>query len=175
MAFLKTIKPGKFGTVTVCDRGWMSVVANLKEMDGSYTKVGFPEEGEVKNKRKKGSGHEKYKGISEIALIASWLHFGTKHIDPGWPFLTEALDENLNELIVIRDKLYLKIVEGKLTTKMGLAIMGEFLVNKTKAKIVAMKHPPNAPYTIRMKKGVNNPLIDTGQLLNSVQHTEVIR
>jgi len=175
MAVLKTIKLGKAGTVTVNDLGWGRIVEEIEKMDGSYTKVGFPEEGEVKNKRKKGSGHPEYKDISEIALIASWLQFGTKYIDPGWPFFTEAFDENINGLIKLRNKLYDQVVNGRITVRVALGIMGEFMTNKIKAKIVAMKFPPNRPATIRAKKGAENPLIDTGQLLNSVQHIEVIK
>lgn len=173
---VRSSKPtGKAGTVIIKDRGWNRIVRELKEMDGSYTKVGFPQEGEVKSKRSVGSGHEEYTSISEIALIASWLQFGTKNIDPGWPFFTEAFDESIDELILIRDRLYVKVVSGTISTKMALAVMGEFMVKKVKTKIVSMKSPPNAPATIRAKKGADNPLIDTGQLLNSVQHTEFIR
>lgn len=47
--------------------------------------------------------------------------------------------------------------------------LGQKVVNDIQAKIVAIKEPPNAPSTIRQKKGVNNPLVDTGQMLGSVR------
>lgn len=170
MALRKALR----STVIERDLGWATIVQELRRMDGSYTKVGFPEEGKPGSKRKTGSGHDEYTDISEIALIASWLEFGTKNIDPGWHYFAEAFDENLEALIVIRDKLYIRIVNGKMLIDTALAIMGEFMVSKVKAKIVSMNYPPNAPSTIRRKKGVDNPLIDTAQMLNSVQHIEVI-
>jgi len=48
-----------------------------------------------------------------------------------------------------------------------LDIMGELLAGQLRASIIAMKSPPNAPSTIR-KKGFDDPLIDTGHMLNSV-------
>ena len=48
-----------------------------------------------------------------------------------------------------------------------LQMMGELLAGQLRASIIAMKSPPNAPSTIR-KKGFDDPLIDTGHMLNSV-------
>ena len=48
-----------------------------------------------------------------------------------------------------------------------LDIMGELLAGQLRASIIAMKTPPNAPSTIR-KKGFDDPLIDSGHMLNSV-------
>ena len=48
-----------------------------------------------------------------------------------------------------------------------LNLMGEEIAGQLRASIIALKTPPNAPSTIR-KKGFDDPLIDTGHMLNSV-------
>jgi len=56
---------------------------------------------------------------------------------------------------------------------MALSEVGEWMTAKTKAKIRGLKSPPNAASTIKRKKS-SNPLIDTGQMINSIQHVEHI-
>lgn len=62
---------------------------------------------------------------------------------------------------------------GALVTKNGydadkaLAAMGQVIVGEIRQGIVDMNTPPNAPSTLRRKKGAK-PLVDTGHMLNSV-------
>jgi hypothetical protein len=148
------------------------ILEELDKADNSYTKVGYPMEGDVKKGNKTGSGREQSETISEIAEIAMFLEFGTKDLE-GWPFMSTAFDENIIQINAMKKSLYNKIIDGKMTARQALGLIGEFLVSKTKLKIRDIKTPPNKPSTIRKKKGADNPLIDTAQMLNSLQHTEV--
>lgn len=60
------------------------------------------------------------------------------------------------------------MIHGKITEEESLKIVGEEYQAYIKETYVAIKQPPNAPSTIAAKGGKANPLIDTGQLKNSV-------
>lgn len=165
--------------VVVTDFGWSRVVHQLSLMDNSFTKVGFPENADVKKGRKEREGKKVATKMSEIAEIAAINEYGQKASKgqgriPARPFMSTSFDENLNELNELKFKLYVRIVNDQMTVKQALSLIGEFMVNKTKKKIVALREPPNAPLTIELKKS-SNPLIDTAQMLNSVTHVEVIK
>ena len=159
--------------VIVKDLGLGRILQELNKADHSFTKIGFPAEGEVGEQTRGGSEHEPAIEISEVAEVAIYHEFGTVHI-PSRAFVRPSFDENISENDRLRDKLYKKIVDGKMTTKQALGLIGEFNVGKMKRKIRSIKSPPLKPATIRRKKGAKQPLIDTAQMINSVQHVEVI-
>jgi hypothetical protein len=159
-------------TVQTIDHGWNDIIQNIKEMDNSYTKVGFPSEGKVGEADQSGSDHELADEISEVAQIGAWQEWGTVHISAR-PFMSTSFDENRKQLQQVKVQLYDKIVTGKMSTMQALGIIGEFMEGKVKKKIREIKTPANKPSTERRKKGANNPLIDMGQMRNSVQHVEV--
>lgn len=91
---------------------------------------------------------------------------------PKRPTIEPTIEENkakINEKIkkVIKD-----ILEGKSDGKDDLEKLGLWLVNKVRAKFGSDELIPLKPATIK-SKGSDRPLIDTGQLRNSV--TYVIR
>ena len=143
-------------------------------MDGSFSKVGFPENGDAGTGSQVGSGRDESNDISEIIEIAAYLNFGTKNFK-GWPFMGISFDENVDTIDKMKTVFYNKILDGTMSVEQALGLLGEFLTGKTKMKIVDIKTPANKKVTIARKKGVNNPLIDTAQMLNSVQHKETIK
>ena len=52
--------------------------------------------------------------------------------------------------------------------KIAAALTSTYVENLIKAKIASGDFTPNAPSTIK-KKGRNQPLVDTGRMLNSVK------
>lgn len=158
--------------VVVIDRGWTQLIRDCKDLKKSYTKVGFPAEGTPGPAIQRGSGRDDYENISEIALIMFWNEYGTGNI-PSRPAIRQAYDANRKELIKIIDFEYKKIVNHKTTVKIALGRIGEWMTGKVRKSIKDLKDPPNAPATIAAK-GSDNPLIDTGQAIQSVQHVEVI-
>lgn len=109
-------------------------------------------------------GAEPYEEGPHVAEIAIANHYGTGRI-PSRPYLVNAVDQNK---VLFRKKMvdaFKDIMDGQDPDK-ALGELGELVVSKIKKTIVDFSDPPNAPRTIR-EKGTDNPLIDTGRLLNS--------
>jgi len=158
----------------IIDRGWNRIIREVRKADNSYTKVGLPQEGEVKEGTKTGSGNEPIIQMSELVTVGAVQEFGApKKNIPARPFIRTTYDENREKINNLVLNEYEKIVDGSSNVKRSLGLIGEWLKAKTQAKIRAIRTPPNAPTTIA-KKGSSNPLIDTGQMVQSIQHVEVI-
>lgn len=86
---------------------------------------------------------------------------------PARPFLRVPFDKNRNKYVKIIHRNFNRILEGKTTIKPFLDKLG--LVSETDVKKRLRSGPwtPNAPMTIKLKKS-SRPLIDTGQLINSI-------
>ena len=71
------------------------------------------------------------------------------------------------------NKKWLRTIEGLIYDTMNfkavLEDMGPTVVADIQSVIEDLDNPPNAPSTIKIK-GFNNPLIDSGQMLNSVRY-----
>jgi hypothetical protein len=145
----------------------------LDKMKGSFSKVGFPEDGTPDNGKKK-KNRESLQTMTEVAQIAAVQEFGapSKNI-PERSFVRSSFDENLPKLLKMRDREYLKIINQKSTVERSLGLMGEFGVNKMRQKIRDTYSPKNADSTIARKES-SHPLIDTAQMLQSIQHAETI-
>jgi len=144
----------------IIDLGWNRIISELKKADKSYTKVGVQE-------------GAKSKDMSDLVIVAAANEFGTKRI-PERSFIRSTFDEQKRTLYPIIEKQYDKVLAGSATVKLALSFIGMFLVAKTQQKIVDTHTPPNAPSTIR-RKGSSHPLIDTGQLRQSIRNVEVIQ
>jgi len=153
----------------IIDHGWNDIVKQTKAADGSFTKVGYPREGRLEG----GQGESDNNTMADLILVAAVQEFGSpsKNIPPR-PTVSTTFDENLDELNRRKTKEYQRILDGKSTARQGLSRIGEWMVSKIRRKITQLKTPPNAPSTIA-KKGSTNPLIDSGQMRQSVQHIEV--
>ena len=88
---------------------------------------------------------------------------------PARPFIRSTVDEKRDEYGEEMQKFWQMILDAKIGVQQALSLMGQRVESDVKAKIVSIKTPPNAPSTIR-KKGVDNPLVDTGKMLNSVRY-----
>ncbi len=161
----------------IVDRGWARTIQNLKRLDNIYAKVGLPEEGVVHpGNRRDANAPPAIVDMSDLVLIGIWNEFGVESRNqPARPWVRGAYNANFKDLKVVRDKLYLQVIMGKITAEMAIARMGEWMVNRTKKFVKELKVPENAPATIYIKtKGgrlghVVNPLIHFGQMINSIQ------
>lgn len=152
------------------DMGFQAVVAEINKMNGSYVKVGF-QEGEVTKSQTKGQRSKKA-GLS-MPEIAAQNEFGTDRI-PARPFMRSAVDMNRAKLDKAISGEYDKIVAGESTVKKSLNLIGLFMTGLIQKQIRATYYPPNAKSTIEMKKS-SHPLIDFGQMIQSVRHVVVIK
>lgn len=152
------------------------VRSDMRKLDNSYTKVGFPAESDVGSATKKGS-HKPAGDISEIAEIAIKNEFGVKEGGrwkiPPRPFFRNAIDTNRTAFNKFRERQYENTLAGMIDVDEAIGNIGEWLSAKVKQSIRRLKTPPNAPLTIALK-GSSNPLIDTGQMLQSVTHADKI-
>ena len=146
------------------DHGWKRIKRSLKRMDTSYTKVGVQQ----------GTQHKSKEGeLSDLVTIAVANEYGTKRI-PSRPFMRNAMDNNQTVLFKTQLQMYGEVIAGTKSVYEALAVIGEVATTKIKKEIRNLKFPPNAPSTIARKKS-DNPLIDQGQLVQSITHVEVMR
>jgi hypothetical protein len=161
--------------VEVIDLGWNRIKKEIALMDGSYTKIGFPENGIVKQTSKSSKKKDHITEMSDMVTIASVHEFGAPNRNiPERSFLRSTYDENIAKIKDIQEKELNKIIAGRTTVNMSLSKLGEWFTAKVKRKIRDIKTPPNKPATIK-RKGSSNPLIDTGQMIQTVTHKEFIK
>ena len=106
--------------------------------------------------------------LAELMLIHE---YGTSTIPARAPIAKTILARR-RDIAELQVRMCKRILAGQLTARRGLELMGVQIVAWIKETIVAGLEPPNAPATIARKKS-SKPLIDHGQLLNSI-HYEVV-
>ena len=153
--------------------GYNQLVANAALLNEMKVKVGFPEGAKVGKASGKGSGHKPYSDLSEVTRIAVWNEFGVPDkVKGGWkipprPFFRNALDKARKPLPDFQDKIIAAVTRGKMTALQALDALGIWMSDRIKRSIRETLEPPNAEST-KAAKGSSHPLIDTGQLINSV-------
>jgi hypothetical protein len=103
---------------------------------------------------------------SEIVNIGFWNEWGTKNI-PSRPFIRQTFDTRQAKLKKISSVLYGKVLDGDLSKKEALEILGDSFLIEIRKAIEAREFEPNASGTIK-RKGSDLPLVDTGRLQQSL-------
>lgn len=160
----------KRAVVKDIDLGFDEIQKQVGLLDGSYVLVGF-QEGTKTTLQTKGQ-RQKKAGFS-MAEIAAANEFGTKTI-PARPFMSTSFDENRAKINKAIQGEYSKILDGKSTTERSLGLIGLLGAKFIVQKIRAITSPPNSPRTIAIKKS-SKPLIDFGQMVQSVRHKMVMK
>lgn len=154
------------------DLGWKRIKRQMKMLDKSHTKVGLPKKAKPK------SGHAS--DMSELVIVGAVHEFGAPKVHvPKRSWLRTGSDEAIPTLNRLIQKEYAEVLAGRSTVRRSLDVLGVFMVGRIKRKIRAIKFPPLRPSTLRKKtkggKVGNNPLIDTGQFIQSIAHQKVIK
>jgi hypothetical protein len=104
-----------------------------------------------------------------VIEVGYWNDQGTRHIPPR-PFLTGARSDIQRQTLSLRKALLHQILlQGQqVDIKQTCDKVGALAAAVVQRRITNWSDPPNAPATIKAKKGVNNPLIDTGLLRKSI-------
>ena len=167
------------------DHGWNKLVAEIKKLDGSRTHVGwFGRGGDPSTDvaaRAIVNEHgatirvtKKMRGFLAGAL-GIYLKKSTRVIRiPARPFMAKTIalfKRKLSERMAIE---YNNLLNGKQGAKKTLSRLGEYWVGRIKFTILRVKFKSNHPATIK-KKGSSRPLVDTGQMINSTDHREVMK
>ena len=105
-------------------------------------------------------------GDITVAGIGFAHEFGTSTI-PERSFMRSTIKEKKKEIVDLQKKLLKKVQSGEMDINKALGLVGAFAAGLISQKIVSIKSPPNSAATIK-KKGSSNPLVDTGQLKNSI-------
>lgn len=151
-------------TVKIIDRGWNRLQEELRKADGARTKVGLPAEGDV--------AEGPAATMSELATVGAVHEFGAPNKNiPERSWLRTAYDENKTRLDAVKKREYNSIVDGRQTAKQAIGRVGEWFAARVKAKIRRGPFAPLQAATIARKKS-KKPLIDTGQMIQSVTHVE---
>lgn len=146
------------------DHGYRALKAQLRMLDRSYTKVGLPEGGET-------HGRLDYE---KLVQAAHTNEFGYEPMKiPERSFIRSAADENAGEILAWQERSVDKILGLRSTVPAELEAIGESMKVRIQHKIQAGPFAPNADYTVQ-KKGHDMPLVETGQLFESIQHKEHI-
>lgn len=105
-----------------------------------------------------------------VASIGFINEFGAPAANiPQRSFLRSTTFEQRKNIVSFQKSLLLKIKEGKLDEAKALGLLGEFVADLVRVKITKLSKPPNKPETIT-RKGSSNPLVDSGQLRNSITY-----
>ncbi len=108
-------------------------------------------------------------GALTVAEVATFHEFGTVNI-PQRSFLRGTLDAHRSEFNQATVSIFKKITRGEINVEKGLRILGELIQSKVVARIRAGISPALKQSTID-RKGSSKPLIDTGQLVQSIRYS----
>lgn len=153
------------------DKGFQRIKEEYSKLKKKpHVKVGLLSSGEK---------HKQADGLNVVTL-ASYHEFGSKDKRklPERSFLRSTFDEKNKNWHQMTNSLKDKIHQGSMTVEKSLDVMGMKLENDVKMKI-RNRIPPKLKAstierkTIQGKKG-DIPLIDTGQLINSIKYKKVM-
>lgn len=105
-----------------------------------------------------------------IATIAAVNNFGSADgVIPPRPFLAPAIEKGAPQYRRLTEVMLPKVLSGEMEMRTMLEMMGNLAEGHVKQEITDLKIPPNAASTIAAK-GSDNPLIDTGNLRQSIRY-----
>jgi hypothetical protein len=156
----------KVNKTTDTDKGASRIIGEAKKTNGSYVDIGVHSDA---------GDHESddlTADLVTIAEVAFWNEYGTSNI-PERSFIRATIDANRKRLERETQKLYRKVVDGKIDTKKALDMLGLRIQEMIKQTILEQNDPPNAPSTVE-RKGFNNPLVDSRQLWRSIAYKSTV-
>ncbi len=137
--------------------GWtpegQRIMRELDKLQDLLVKVGFQRE-------------QKYPDGTSLTDVAAWNEFGTVNM-PSRPFMRDSVDENEEKIVAFMQAQVVDIIKNRKTAEQAFEAIGTFQKGLVQETITNGNFEPNRPATIR-KKGSRHPLIDTGEMRNSV-------
>jgi hypothetical protein len=145
-------------------------IAQLASLSRSYVLIGI-QQGSITHAQVRSAGstariRRKQPGLS-MPEIGYQNEFGIGI--PQRSFIRQPFDRNLQALINLVERQFDMIVAGNSTLRHSLNLIGLFVQRNIITRINTIRHPPNSPLTIR-NKGSSKPLIDFGQMRQSIRH-----
>lgn len=137
--------------VTADGRKFQQMIKELAELE---VRVGFR------------AGETKGKDGTDICDRAVYNELGTDNI-PSRPFIRDSVDDNEEEIREFLKGMKREIIRGK-SAESVLKNIGIFHKKLIQDKIETGNYTPNAPATLRKKRPRTKPLIDTADMIGSV-------
>ena len=109
---------------------------------------------------------------------AIWNEFGTHYKEgdkkgqiriPERSFIRAGYDTNKNKIKKDTEKLIRKVVAMELNPSVAAELLGDITKGYIQEFAIGISDPPNAESTIKAK-GSSNPLVDTGQMIGSIDY-----
>ena len=145
-------------SVTVRDNGLFNRIRNVVNGYTSKVEVGyFANQG----------NHAGRRPITLGNLAAIHEH-GTSRI-PARPFVAPSLRKNRGKYLKLAGKQITPVILGRRTTTSVWHMLGQEEVKDVQSYMITASFVPLSPKTIKAK-GLSKPLIDTGQLRQSVTY-----
>lgn len=139
------------------------------DLNGVEVRVGLPAGKKHKDKKKaKGKGTAKPEEPTPIALIGMVHEFGSQKVGiPERPWLRPGIRSGTPEYVALNRVNLIRILRGELAPRTALALLGAMAVGKVQRFIRQGFFQPLSESTVK-GKGSSAPLIDTGQMIQSV-------
>lgn len=115
-----------------------------------------------------GNGQHTGKRPITLGNLARIHEHGTRHT-PKRPFVAPALAKNRGKYLKLAGESFIPIVRGKKTTNQLWQLVGQEAVKDVQDYMVTATFTSLSPKTIK-QKGSSKPLIDTGQLRQSITY-----
>ena len=157
--------------VKVVDRGWEDIKARVQALRGTTAEVRVGVQGVEAAANHQGT-HLTVAQLAQIHEFGKVIHQPRMNRTiriPERSFLRATIDQ-YQEAIARRQVLAMQgYLLGKFGLKPALELLGQYVVGLVKQRMANGIPPPNSPWTIA-RKGSSKPLIDTGQLRNSITY-----
>lgn len=115
--------------------------------------------------------HRESKGLT-VAEVFSFHELGRGR-NPKRSSLVWVMDFNQDEIAKVSDRAMMLVMQGKMTAKEALGLVGEKIVSLAKRRIKSKIPPPLSAARLRQKRRAGKsgevPLIHTGQMINSLR------
>lgn len=138
------------------DLGFSEIITNLKKLADKEIKVGI-----------QGDESAKYENGVSVIDVAIFNEYGTDKI-PSRPFIRQCFELHSKEAFGRLEKVVGFIGQGG-DVNVALGSVGQWYEQRMKHVLTNYAWHPNSIATIR-QKGSSKPLIDTGQLRNSIRY-----
>lgn len=145
--------------ITIDTSGWDKIKKNLLQANSESLNVGFFPE----------SRYGPENDNLPVSTVAMFMEEGDPVKYPPRPFIRMGFLPRLktSEYVPVFQQAIKSVLDGKATFKQAYTKLGPVMVKGLQNEIISWDTPPNSPQTIEAK-GFNDPLINTGKMLESV-------
>lgn len=121
--------------------------------------------------------HEYGCRIKVTPKMRAYLHYQGLHLKesteyiviPERSFLRSGFDENEKDILKKTDNLIPELLAGTMSEAQFCKTVGLLMKSAIQDYARDLRNPPNHPFTVE-QKGSSNPLIDTGDMIGSVDY-----